>query len=255
MDPITLFMMANSAVAAVKKGCQLYKDIKGAAGEVKGVLKDLDEQFHKLHPPDKPATVEQKKQFQEEKQRIVELNKSDPGDIYDQIGQELSVYFENMSKCLAVFREEERRAGEVYTGDDSVGKRALQRVLMESKLEAMGVELRQIMVYECPPELGDLYTRVNAMMKKIGEEQTVAISKKMQEDHIKKMKRKKKVESLKMDIALGIGGLLFATALGVGLSLVVQDRIEKYPHLGDGWIPKTEHQRYIESLPKKYIGR
>ena len=47
MDPLTLFALANTAVAAVKKGCQLYKDIKGAAGDVKAVLKDLDEQFSK----------------------------------------------------------------------------------------------------------------------------------------------------------------------------------------------------------------
>jgi hypothetical protein len=51
MDPLTLFALANGAVQAVKKGCQLYKDIKGAAGDVKGVLKDLDDQFSKLHPP------------------------------------------------------------------------------------------------------------------------------------------------------------------------------------------------------------
>jgi len=49
VDPITLFAMANAAVSAVKKGCQLYKDIKGAAGDVKGVLKDLDDQFHANH--------------------------------------------------------------------------------------------------------------------------------------------------------------------------------------------------------------
>ena len=41
--------MANAAVAAVKKGCQLYKDIKGAAGNVKEVLDDLDKQFHDRH--------------------------------------------------------------------------------------------------------------------------------------------------------------------------------------------------------------
>jgi hypothetical protein len=46
MDPLTLFALANGAVAAVKAGCKLYKDIKGAAGDVKEVLKDLDEQFH-----------------------------------------------------------------------------------------------------------------------------------------------------------------------------------------------------------------
>jgi hypothetical protein len=60
MDPFTLFALANGAVAAVKKGCQLYKDIKGAAGDIKSVLKDLDDQFHNNHPPDKPATVAQK---------------------------------------------------------------------------------------------------------------------------------------------------------------------------------------------------
>ena len=65
MDPLTLFALANGAVQAVKKGCQLYKDIKGAAGDVKGVLKDLDDQFHKLHPPDKPPTSAQIKQLNE----------------------------------------------------------------------------------------------------------------------------------------------------------------------------------------------
>ena len=47
MDPFTLFALANGAVAAVKKGCQLYKDIKGAAGDVRGVLDDLEKQFKK----------------------------------------------------------------------------------------------------------------------------------------------------------------------------------------------------------------
>ena len=49
MDPLTLFALANGAVSAVKAGCKLYKDIKGAAGEVKDVLKDLDSQFHKMY--------------------------------------------------------------------------------------------------------------------------------------------------------------------------------------------------------------
>ena len=67
--------MANAAVSAVKAGCKLYKDIKGAAGEVKDVLKDLDEQFHKLHPPEKPATTEQRNQYIKQKNEVIELNK------------------------------------------------------------------------------------------------------------------------------------------------------------------------------------
>jgi hypothetical protein len=36
---------------------------------------------------------------------------------------------------------------------------------------------------------------------------------------------------------------------------VVQDRIEKYPQYGTGWIPKTEKQRQEEARPKIYVGR
>ena len=259
MDPLTLFALANGAVNAVKAGCKLYKDIKGAAGEVKDVLKDMDEQFKKLHPPEKPATVEQKKQFIEEKERVKELNRKanagETGDVYDQIGEQLSVYYENMSKCIAIFEEEERRAQEVYTGDDSIGKRALQRVLMHKKLEQMGVELRELMVYQSPPELGALYTEVSEMMKKIGEEQKVAIQKKMQQDHADMKKRRKRLEKLKVEAAWGIALVIFICCFMTMMMVVVEDRIRKYPHLGDGWIPTTPEERAEAARPKIYIGR
>ena len=180
MDPISLFAMANAAVSAVKAGCKLYKDIKGAAGEVKEVLKDLDDQFHKLHPPEKPATPEQKRQFIEEKERIKDLNKkANEGQhtsIYAEIGDHLGQYYDNYYKCVAVFDEEEKRAKtEVYKGDVSLGKRALQRVLMRKQLEQMGIELRELMVYQSPPELGALYTEVEEMMKQFKKENYVSL--------------------------------------------------------------------------------
>jgi len=97
MDPITLFALANGAVSAVKAGCKLYRDIKGAAGEVKDVLKDLDEQFNKLHPPEKPPTVEQRNQFVQEKNRVIELNKKsgETTGIYTEIGNHLGAYYDN----------------------------------------------------------------------------------------------------------------------------------------------------------------
>ena len=254
MDPITLFALANGAVAAVKQGCKLYKDIKGVAGEVKEVLKDLDQQFHKQYEG-KPVPPEARKQLQEEKQRITELSKKEPGDVYDEIGQQLSVYLENYAKCMAIFEEEERRSQEVYSGEDSVGKRALQRVLMRKKLEQMGVELRELMVYHSPPELGGLYTDVSAMMTKITEEQTVAIAKKMQQDHRDYVKKMKRIEKLKVEAAFGIAAVLLACMFGFMMAMVVEDRIKKYPHLGDGWIPTTPEERAEAAKPKIYVGR
>ena len=260
MDPMTLFALANGAVSAVKAGCKLYKDIKGAAGEVKEVLKDLDDQFHKLHPPDKPASPEAKRQFLEEKEKVKELNKkaNDGADlgIYQEIGEKLGEYYDNFYKCLAIMEEEERRAEtEVYHGDSSLGKRALQRVLMRKQLEQMSVDLRELMVYQSPPELGALYTEVEAMMKHMGATQRVLISKQMQDEHAAFLRRKKRMDRLHIDIALGLGGVALAAGIGLSMVWVVHDRIQKYPHLGTGFIPKTEEQRRLEALPKVYTGR
>lgn len=260
MDPLTLFALANGAVSAVKAGCKLYKDIKGAAGEVKDVLKDLDDQFKKLHPPEKPATVEQRNQFIKEKNNVIELNKKAESGahtgIYQEIGEHLGTYYDNFYKCMAVFDEEERRAEEeVYTGDASLGKRALQRVLMRKQLEQMSVDLRELMVYQSPPELGALYTEVEAMMKHMGETQRVLIARQMDNEYLEKLRRKRRLEHLRTEIAIGIGGLAVSTVVGLAMVWVVQNRIEKYPHLGDGWIPKTEEQRRLEAAPKRWTGR
>ena len=260
MDPLTLFALANGAVSAVKAGCKLYKDIKGAAGEVKDVLKDMDEQFKKLHPPDKPATIEQKNAFVKQKNDVVELNKKANAGaelgIYQEIGEKLGEYYDNFYKCLAIMEEEERRAeNEVYTGDASLGKRALQRVLMRKQLEQMSVDLRELMVYQSPPELGALYTEVEAMMKHMGQTQRVLIAKQMQSQHAAKIRRTKRLQKLRVEIALGLTALIVAGAIGLIFAMVVEDRIRKYPHLGNEWIPTTEQERIEAAKPKRYIGR
>ena len=260
MDPLTLFALANGAVSAVKAGCKLYKDIKGAAGEVKDVLKDMDEQFKKLHPPEKPASPEARRQFIEEKEKVKELNKkANEGaelGIYQEIGEKLGEYYDNFYKCMAIMEEEERRAEEeVYTGDASLGKRALQRVLMRKQLEEMSKDLRELMVYQSPPELGALYTEVEAMMKHMGETQRTLIAKQMREEDGVRRKRRKRMERIHIDIALGIGGIVFASSVGLAFAMVVQDRIDKYPHLGNNWVPKTEEQRRRDAEPKIWTGR
>ena len=260
MDPLTLFALANGAVSAVKAGCKLYKDIKGAAGEVKDVLKDLDQQFAKLHPADKPPTVEQKNDFIRKKNEIIQLNKKansgEHTNVYTEIGEQLGKYYDNYYKCMAIFEEEERRAhSEIYTGDDSLGKRALQRVLMRKQLEQMGIELREIMVYQSPPELGALYTEVEEMMKVMGKEQKVLIAKQMKLDAINEKRRKQKLHKLHTNILIGIGGIIVAGCIGLMFSYIVQDRIEKYPQYGDEWLPKTEAQRQKEARKQIYIGR
>ena len=239
MDPLTLFALANGAVSAVKAGCKLYKDIKGAAGEVKEVLKDLDDQFAKLHPPEKPASPAARKQFIEEKNRIIELNKRDgeTTGIYTELGEHLGTYYDNYYKCMAIFEEEEKHSQhEIYQGDASLGKRALQRVLMRKQLEQMGTELRE-------------------MMKVMGKQQKILVTRQMKEDHARAVRRRRHMDAVWANAVWGIAAIVIAASIGIMFAVVIQDRIEKYPQLGTGIIPKSEKQRREEAEPKRFVGR
>jgi hypothetical protein len=240
VDPLTLFALANGAVQAVKKGCELYKEIKSAAGDVKDVLKDLDDQFHNKFK-DRPPTVSERNQYIQEKNRIIDLNKKggETASIYTEIGEQLGTYFDNYYKCKAIFEEEERRSKtEVYHGDASIGKRALQRVLLKKQLQAMGDELREIMVYKSPPELGALWTEVEEMMKKVGQEQAGAIAIEMRqhaEQNKIKAKRKKRLTYRILCWTLSSLAVLYIIWM---VWAVVQIRIDRHPELGVCLLPK-----------------
>lgn len=173
MDPITLLALANSAVAAVKKGCQLYKDIKGAAGNVKEVLDDLEKTFKSKHK-DKPPSQEAIKQYNEERARVKEIAQHDPNDVISQVGDNLNQFFEAFDQIEQLFWQEERNSKKVYKGEDSLAKRALRRVLIRTRLERMQVEMREMMIYNAPAELGDLWTRFQSMREQIEKEQEQA---------------------------------------------------------------------------------
>ncbi len=250
--------MANGAVSAVKAGCKLYKDIKGAAGEVREVLKDLDDQFSKLHPPEKPPTVAQKNAYIQEKNRVIELNKKqgDTVGIYTELGEHLGAYYDNYYKCMAIFEEEEKHSQhEIYQGDASLGKRALQRVLMRKQLEQMGVELREVMVYQSPKELGALHTEVEQMMKIMGKQQKILVASQMRDDHVRAVKKRRRMDAVWANAVWGVMAIVIAASIGLMFAFVIQDRIEKYPQLGTDIVPKTEAQRRAEAEPKRYVGR
>lgn len=166
MDPLTLLALANGAVVAVKRGCQLYKDIKSAAGDVSDVLKDIDKQF-----AGRKVSKEQAKKIEEKREEVKAVANTDPNDVISNIGNQLGDFFDAFDKIEQLFYEEERHATEVYEGEDSVSKRALQRVLIRSRLQLMEQEIRELMIYHSPPELKDLWSRFEVMRAQIGQEQ------------------------------------------------------------------------------------
>ena len=217
MDPLTLLAAANAAVAAVKKGCQLYKDIKGAAGEVKEVLDDLKSQFGKIQNP----TNAQKIQYNEEVQRVQEIAKADPNDVFLQIGNDLGSLMDAYDNIGKAFLAQEAEATQVYTGKDSVGKRALNRVIIRARLDAMLVELRETMVYKAPPELGDLWGKYEKMWRQIVVEQDEAHKRETARMQIEAAQRRRLARKRKEE-AVWVGVILFVVAWYVGVLLLLR---------------------------------
>jgi len=245
VDPLTLFALANGAVQAVKKGCQLYKDIKGAAGDVKAVLKDLDDQFANNHK-DKPATVAQRNAYIEEKNRVIELNKKqgETAGIYQELANYLGDFFDNMNKCMAVIEEEERKnREEIYEGEESLGRRALQLVIMKKQLEQMVVELREMMIFQAPPELGALWTDVSEMMKEMGGQQRVLISRKMQAEERAAARRRQRMKHYAEELTYA--GMMFIMGITITLLMayISHDRKQRWPELEPAVIEQKREER------------
>jgi len=206
VDPFTLLALANGAVAACKQGCKLYKDIKGAAGDVKEVLDDLKVQFSKIPSP----SNQQKIQFNEEVQRVQQIAKADPNDTITQIGDHLGKFFDVLDQIENIFWDEEKNAKQVYKGELSVSRRALQRVLIRSRLDQLQAEIREEMVYNTPPELGDLWTRFEKMRDKVLAEQKIAKDQELRDIQKAAAKKRRMIREIKEQITY-FGAVLFVT--------------------------------------------
>lgn len=214
MDPLTLLAAANAAVAAVKKGCQLYKDIKNASGEVSDVLKDLRAQFDKVTGGN--PTVEQKQKYNAEVQRVQEIAKADPNDVYTEIGDQLGALMDSYDALSKALLAEQMESKKVYKGEESVGRRALRRIIITTRLDAMLAEIRETMVYRAPPELGSLWSKFEEMWKTIVAEQDAAHAEELKLIQMARWRRRKKIAELRAKVTW-ISAVVFVVLWAAGL--------------------------------------
>jgi hypothetical protein len=180
-------------------------------------LDDLKSQFGKIQNP----TNAQKIQYNEEVQRVQEIGKADPNNVFIQIGNDLGALMDEYDKIGKVFIQQEAEATQVYTGTESIGKRALMRVIIRSRLDAMVAELREMMVYKAPPELGDLWTKYEKMWKQIIIEQDEAHKRETAKMQIEAARQRRLARKRKEE-AVWVGAILFVVAWYAGVLIMLR---------------------------------
>jgi hypothetical protein len=171
------------------------------------VLDDLKEQYNKIVDP----TPAQKQQYHAEVQRVQEVAKADPADVYTDIGNQLGALMDAYDAIHKALQKEELEAKQVYRGDESIGRRALRRILITTRLDAMLAEIRETMVFRAPQELGSLWSKFEEMWQRIVAEQEVAHAEELRLAQIARWRRRKKIAELKAK-AVWVSAVVFVTA-------------------------------------------
>jgi hypothetical protein len=216
--------MANGCVAAIRKGCELYKDVKGTisaaqktAKEVTAIAEEVGG-FFGFFKKKKPTPVEAPKP------KKAEPEVWDENRVVADLAANLSQFFKIQQQLADHIREEEEKSRSVYDPNQNIMESALNRELAKTQFEKLSKEIREIMVYQSPKELGNLYTRVNQMRVQIIEEQEQA--RLAQEKRIREAewKRRKMILAIQDKAIYGVVCLIFMLYLTLFFSLLVMDR-------------------------------
>lgn len=145
-----------------------------------------------------------------------EIAKADPNDTFTEIGNQLGILMDSYDAIGKLFIKEEAEAKTVYKGEESIGRRALKRVLIRARLDAMLAEIRETMVYQAPPELGALWGKFETMWQQIVAEQEVAQVEEYRRLQAEQWRQKRLRETRKAQ-ALWAGAVTLVVAWAAGL--------------------------------------
>jgi len=116
----------------------------------------------------------------------------------------LTEFFRIQEQLAAHIREEEDKSRNIYEPDQNQMESALKRVMAQDQMAALEVTIRETMVYQSPPEMGALYSKVFEMRDVIAAEQEAARLAQEQKERRQRWQRhqREKNQSLKAGAAV-----------------------------------------------------
>lgn len=260
MDPFSLLLIAQSAVSAIRAGCDMLKEgtavINDFKCETEGVVSQVRETVETvtglwswakdlLGFSDKPqeshltdASVVGKQEQTQVLPAKKTKKRAPPPDaellqmqIVHDVSQQLGKFFDIQQQITNHYKDLEEASLHVYEAKQNHAMKAIERVEVELQLEELTKKIRETMVY-APAELKDLYTRFLRMYGKIKEEQEFARQEQLQKARTAKDKKWQQRND-RIDLAsqlLGVTlGLIWIWSILGGILLLTKTR-------GDFWL-------------------
>ena len=187
-------------VDAKKEIDGVVKDVKGIQADAKGIWGFFSNLFGAKKQEVKVAEAPKKKV----KQKAPEF---DENQIYAQVADALTKFF-HAYNGLKNYSKEQEEIALTATGEEGQDI-AIRLVIANLQMEKLNEEMREYMVYHVPPEMKDLYSRVNKMVGHIANQQ--ALARKAELDKKRKaawLKRQRQEEIRDKTIAIALTALM-----------------------------------------------
>ena len=157
--------------------------------------------------------------------------------------------FMDAADVVKTAAEEQRKV--VQKKGQGLNSKALDNVLRAKQVQMAEEELREMLVYQSPPELGAVWTEFEIERKRLRELQEAQEAQERLED-ARKLKARRALMKKHRDaiIYVGLGFLLFLFWLG-SIFWVVQMRKEDYPEYGDNFIPRLQPDWRLKEVAQR----
>jgi len=191
--PLIILAGALKAVEAIQQGCELYKEYKGVVLKAKETFDEAKEHVEevvglwafiksKIFPSPEPPTpvkqetpkvntVEPAVNKKVNRRKVLESHSEQ--DIKADLIKNLKVFFKAMIAIDKKIAQQQLRIDTEYIEPDELLDVSLDLVVAKKEMEKAQKELREVMVYQSPPELGALYSDVIEMFGIVQEKQEI----------------------------------------------------------------------------------
>jgi len=190
-------------------------EVKKTVDEIVSDAKQVRSFWQKLFGADsEPASA---KPVAKKKEKFVAVDETQV--MADIVGQ-LTKLFKLEEQLATHIREEEEKSRNVYDPDANLMESALQRVMAQQQMAELIVTVRETMVYQSPPEMGALYSKVFEMREIISQEQEQARLKQEAQQRYKLWQRREKQRSFQAKSAYLVATTIFLLYLWAWLLLL-----------------------------------
>ena len=205
--PLLILAGALKAVEAIQQGCELYKEYKGTVlkakktfDEVKGIATEVTQvstgiwgfiqslftsksEAIKTSNQRTKAVNDTKTEVKEKKAEKAPPLEYDEQGIKNELIKNLKVFFKAMIAIQHKIETQQLRIDTEFIEPDELLDVSLDLVIAKKEMEKAQKEIREVMIYQSPPELGALYTDVIEMFGIVQEKQGIT--------HLRALKQRK----------------------------------------------------------------